>query len=137
MSINTRVVLDTSAYSHLRVGHSAVVDSLARADTVVVPAVVVGELEAGFLLGKRVEENRRTLAEFLDEPFVNILDVSAVTARRYGQIFAALRLAGTPIPINDIWIAAATMECGGHLLTFDVDFSRISGLEHTVLAIHD
>ena len=34
---------------------------------------------------------------------------------------------------NDMWIAAATMECGGHLLTFDRDFERIPGLEHTLL----
>ena len=133
MISSERLVLDTSAYSLFRTGHSGVLDLLAGAAVVVVPAVVLGELQAGFVLGKRVEENRRMLAEFLDEPFVSILDVSAATGRHYGKIFAALRLAGTPIPINDVWIAAATMECGGHLLTFDHDYHRIAGLDHTVL----
>lgn len=133
MISSERLVLDTSAYSHFRTGHSGVLDLLAGAPVVVVPAVVLGELQAGFVLGKRVEENRHILAEFLDEPFVSILDVTAATGRHYGKIFAALRLAGTPIPINDVWIAAATTECGGHLLTFDNDYHRIAGLDCTVL----
>ncbi len=133
MSTSERLVLDTSAYSHLRAGHSAVLDWVASSAVAVVPAVVLGELETAFVLGRRTEENRRVLAEFLDEPFVSVLDVSALTARHYGKIFADLRQAGTPIPLNDVWIAATTMECGGHLLTFDADYRRISGLSATVL----
>jgi hypothetical protein len=49
-----------------------------------------------------------------------------MVARRYGRLFADLRRAGTPIPINDIWIAATTLDCGGHLLTFDGDFKVIA-----------
>ncbi len=128
-----RLVLDTSAYSHLRAGHSAVLDIMANAPVVVMPAVVLGELAAGFTLGRRAEENRRVLAEFLAEPFVSVLDVTAETARHYAGIFAALRRGGTPIPLNNVWIAAGTMECSGHLLTFDTDFQRIADLEHTVL----
>jgi len=44
------------------------------------------------------------------------------------------RRTGMAVPVNDMWIAAAAMECGGHLLTFDLHFERISGLERTVLA---
>ena len=136
MNSTDRLVLDTSAYSHFRAGHARVLDLLARAAVVVVPTVVLGELEAGFVLGRRAEENRRVLVEFLDEPFVNIQNLTVVTARYYGRLFAALRRAGTPIPINDVWIAATTMECGGHLLTFDADYRRVPDLEHTVLDPH-
>ena len=73
------------------------------------------------------------LAEFLGEPFVSVLDVTSLTARHYGRIFAELRSAGTPIPLNDIWIAAATTQCSGHLLTFDADFQRVAGLPVSVL----
>ncbi len=111
-------------------------DLLARAAVVVVPTVVLGELEAGFVLGRRTEENRRVLVDFLDEPFVNIQNLTAVTARYYGRLFAALRGAGTPIPINDVWIAAATMECGGHLLTFDANYRRVPDVDHTLLDPH-
>lgn len=128
-----RLVLDTSAYSHLRAGHSGVLDHMAQASVIGVPAVVLGELAAGFTLGRRAKENHSVLAEFLAEPFVSVLDVTAATARHYARIFSALRLAGTPIPLNDVWIAAVTVECGGHLLTFDTDFRRVAELEHTML----
>ena len=133
MTPTEKVVLDTSAYSRLRSGHLEVTEWIALAPVVVVPVTVLGELDAGFELGRRALDNRRVLAEFLDEPFVSVLDVTASTVRHYARIFAALRRAGTPIPINDVWIAAATMECNGHLLTFDRDYSRIPNLDHTLL----
>lgn len=126
-------MLDTSAYSHMRTGHPDVLDTVASCAIVIVPAVVLGELEAGFRLGRHAQENRHALAEFLDEPFVSILDVTSLTAQHYGRIFAELRNAGTPIPLNDVWIAATTMECSGHLLTFDADFRRVPGISASVL----
>ena len=55
----------------------------------------------------------------------------------YGRLFASLRRAGTPIPINDIWIAATAMDCGGHLLTFDGDFDKLPFIDRTVLPVPD
>ena len=104
-----------------------------RAAVVVVPIVVIGELQAGFEMGRRALENQRMLAEFLDEPFVSTWSVTTTTTAHYARIFARLREAGTPIPINDVWIAATTMECNGHLLTFDGDFSRVEGLDQSTL----
>ncbi len=66
------LVLDTSAYSHFRRGHAEVLDGIATATVVYLPAVVLGELEAAFRLGSRRRENQATLAEFLEEPFVSI-----------------------------------------------------------------
>lgn len=129
-----RLVLDTSAYSRMRAGHATVLDLIAAAEIVFLPVIVLGELEAGFELGSRERENRTTLAEFLDEPFVSMLGVTRDVARRYGELFARLRRAGTPIPVNDIWIAAATLDCGGHLVTFDTDFDAIESLSKTQLS---
>lgn len=133
VSPHHHVVLDTSAYSGFRKGHPAALDLVASAAVITVPVVVIGELEAGFELGRRTAENRLVLTEFLAEPGVETLDATRRTARLYARIFAQLRAAGTPIPINDVWIAAASMECDGHLLTFDRDFDRIPDLEHTLL----
>jgi len=129
----SKLALDTSAYSHLRVGHEEVMELVARAAIVSLPATVLGELEAGFLLGSRYRENSIALAEFLAEPFVRVLPVTPSVATRYGRAFSQLRRAGTPIPVNDIWIAAATLDAGAHLITFDADFGRVPGLEHTLL----
>lgn len=128
-----RLVLNTSAYSHLRAGHAKVLDHVADAAVVVMPVTVLGEIEAGFELGRRAQENRRVLADFLDDPFTSVSEVTATTVRYYARIFASLRRAGAPIPVNDIWIAAVTMECNGHLLTFDQDYRRIVDLDHTLL----
>ena len=109
------------------------IDWVACADVIEISTIVLGELEAGFRVGARYQENRRVLADFLEEPFVRLRPVDPEVGRRYGQIFSELRRAGTPIPVNDIWIAAAAMESGAHLVTFDSDFGRVRGLEHTVL----
>jgi tRNA(fMet)-specific endonuclease VapC len=128
-----RLVLDTSAYSHFRANHKAVVDLVAKADTVYLPTIVLGELEAAFRRGSRAADNRGRLDAFLAEDFVQVLPVTADVARCYGQLFAALRTAGTPLPINDVWIAATTLDAGAHLLTFDSDFEHVERLDRTIL----
>lgn len=129
----SRLVLDTSAYSHFRTGHAQVLDALARAERVLIPVTVIGELEAAFEWGTRARENRRALESYLEEAFVEVLPLTPSVARYYGRTFVALRRAGTPLPVNDIWIAAATLDCGGTLLTFDRDFGRVAGLAHMTL----
>jgi len=131
--VDRGIVLDTSAYSWLRAGHEDVLDIVAKADVVWVPTVVLGELESGFELGKRARANRVVLEDFLSEPFVDLLPVTRAVARHYGRIFAALRHKGTPIPINDVWIAATALERGGCLLTFDQHFERIESLDQKTL----
>ena len=127
------LVLDTSAWAHLRSGHAGALDHVAEAATVALPATVLGELEAAFALSRRAKENRRMLAEFLDEPFVSVLETTAQTAVHYARIFAALRHAETPMPANAVWIAAATQERGGRLLTFEKKYGRIPALDHILL----
>jgi tRNA(fMet)-specific endonuclease VapC len=129
----SRLVLDTSAYPYFRTGHPDVLDALARAERVLIPVTVLGELEAAFEWGTRAREDRRALESYLEEPFVDVLSVTPAVARHYGRVFTSLRQAGTPLPVNDIWIAATTLDCGGTLLTFDRDFSRIPGLDHITL----
>jgi tRNA(fMet)-specific endonuclease VapC len=128
-----RLVVDTSAYSHFRAGHPEAIDCLARAAAIILPTIVLGELEAAFRLGSRERENRHALDELLVEPFVAVQPVNVEVSREYGEIFAALRRAGTPIPVNDIWIAACARSTGATLLTFDRDFERIPELRCRLL----
>lgn len=128
-----RLALDTSAYSRLRAGDIRVRDFIAEADSVLMPAPVLGELHGAFELGSRGRENRVALTEFLAEPFIHITPVSASVARHYGRVFAALRRTGTPVPANDMWIAACAIDQGACLLTFDHDFDRIAALDRIVL----
>ena len=128
-----RLVLDTSAYSKLRSGDTRVRDLIADAESVMVPTPVLGELHGAFDLGSRTRENRVALGDFLAEAFVHVIPVSETVARHYGRVFAGLRRAGTPIPANDMWIAACAIDQGACLLTFDHDFEHVAGLDHIVL----
>ena len=131
--VPTRIVLDTSAYSHMRAAHAGVIRLIACAEAVLVPVTVLGELEGAFQLGRRTRENRSVLASFLAEPFVAVLPATVEVARRYGLIYAQLRRAGTPVPVNDIWISVATMDCGARLVTFDRHFEKVEGLDCLML----
>lgn len=131
MALSRRLVLDTSAYSHFRAGHVALHERLEAAHEIILPTVVLGELHAAFRGGTRFLDNAATLARFLEEPFVTVRPVDAEVAARYGEVFSQLKRAGTPLPTNDVWIAATTLETGGHLLSFDAAFSHVAGLSWT------
>jgi predicted nucleic acid-binding protein len=79
-------------------------------------------------LGKREKENRETLANFLELEDVKVIPVDASIADRYGILVKLLRKQGTPIPTNDIWIAATALETGSRLVTYDSHFSCVPGL---------
>jgi predicted nucleic acid-binding protein len=123
-----RILLDTNAYSAFKRGDPAVAGRLRRAEEVLLSTVVVGELLYGFRCGARLKPNLEELEAFLDSPFVRLLPVTFATAERFGRIAAALRRKGTPIPTNDIWIAAHALETGADLLSFDAHFGTIEGL---------
>ena len=105
---------------------------VAETESIDFSIIVIGELFFGFRLGSRATENIDDLDRFLDHPRVAVADVTRVTADRFGRISAALRQAGTPIPTNDVWIAAQAMELGSELVTFDNHFERVPGLVVTV-----
>lgn len=123
-----RVLLDTNAYSALRRGNEVVADYVRRSEEVLLSIVVAGELLFGFRNGSRYEENVRALQDFLDDPNVRLLPVTWDAANLFGQISAALRRKGKPIPTNDIWIAAHAMEHAADLLSADPHFTHIDGL---------
>ena len=120
-----RLLLDTSAYSALMNGHTEI-DRLTReAGELYLDAIVLGELFAGFVRGRHREKNRAEFERFASSPRVNFVEIDEVTAERYAVIFAALRKAGTPIPTNDMWIAASAMQHGLDIATFDSHFTRV------------
>ena len=120
-----KVLLDTSAYSALWRGEQAVLDVVRRSETIAMSAVVLGELHSGFRAGNRCAENTAQLAQFLGKPSVRILNVTEETALRYAEVDVYLRKKGRPIPRNDVWIAAAALEHGLHLLTLDAHVREI------------
>jgi tRNA(fMet)-specific endonuclease VapC len=126
-------LLDTNAYVELLKGNAAVAGLVRSAERVAFSMVVVGELLFGFRNGSRYDRNLAALEDFLSQPWIELTQVTRTTADRFGRIAAALRKAGTPIPTNDIWIAAHALETGAELITFDRHFEAVRGLPATIL----
>jgi tRNA(fMet)-specific endonuclease VapC len=122
------VLLGTTAYVAFLAGNQAVLDALSQAESVFLSVIVLGELHAGFRGGHKRAENEKILEEFLTRPGVLPLFVSLETARIFGEIKAGLSRAGTPVPINDVWLAAQTVETGSVMVTLDAHFRRVPGL---------
>lgn len=122
----TRLCLDTSGYSRFRTGDARAVELLDGATWVGVPAILLGELRSGFLGGDRRAWNEQALAEFLANPAVEVLPVTDEVARHYAEIVVDLRRRGTPIPTNDIWIAATAANAGAPILCDDQHFLRVA-----------
>ncbi len=122
------IILDTNAYTHLLAGDQDVLNALGAAETVYMSIFVLGELYAGFLGGSKEKENKSILHKFLEKPTVKILNSTAETAEVFGMIKNNLKNQGSPLPINDVWIAAHGIETGSTVLSFDSHFRKISGL---------
>ena len=74
------------------------------------------------------------VADFLAEPFVTTVDTDAEVARYYNRALMCRRAQGTPIPTNDIWIAAAAFARAATLLTFDQHFRHVKQLRVELLS---
>jgi tRNA(fMet)-specific endonuclease VapC len=121
----SRLLLDTSAYSAMRRGDRRLQPLLQEADEVFLTPVVLGELLYGFSGGAAQAKNRALLREFLQSPRIALLSIDDETAERYAAIRDYLRKQGTPIPANDIWIAASAAEHGLRVLTLDAHFTKL------------
>ena len=123
-----KVCLDTNAYSSLRRGNQALQTLLDECDEILVPAATYAELMYGFLRGSRFSENESLLNDFLCEDGISLQPATQSIAERWSYVKAALAKNGTPIPENDIWIAATALAADLELVTADSDFENISGL---------
>ncbi len=123
-----RLALDTNRYTDLCCDVSEVTVLVEHAEAVFLPFVVLGELRAGFSLGRRGAENERVLRRFLMKPGVTILFADDETTFHYAVVFRQLRTQGTPIPTNDMWIAALVLQHGLVLCDRDGHFDHLPQL---------
>ena len=123
-----KVLIDTNIYSLAMKGDPPTVQILRKIDQIGFSAVSIGELLSGFKAGNRELENREELNIFLDSPRVVIHALDEDTADFYATILNNLKKAGTPIPTNDIWIAAVAFQHGYKLYSGDKHFKLIPGL---------
>lgn len=122
------IALDTNAYTAFKRGDEQIVAVLQHAPIIIVCVTVLGELLGGFAAGRRENNNRSELTQFLNTPRVKVVSSTTATADLYALVYAALRRKGRSIPTNDLWIAASSLEHGAALLTLDAHFKYIDGL---------
>lgn len=123
-----RVALDTNRYRDLADGDSDVARLLEEAESIHLPFIVIAELRAGFAGGKKGRENEAVLQRFLMKPGVEVVYPGDGTTRAYAILYRQLRQQGTPIPTNDLWIAAVVQERGLVLCSRDKHFKHLPQL---------
>jgi tRNA(fMet)-specific endonuclease VapC len=87
-----------------------------------------GGSEGRVLWGSQRHKNQFLLQAFLAKRTVGILFPDRYTAEQYARLFVQLKRAGTPIPDNDLWIAALSLQHQLTLITRDQHFERIPQL---------
>ncbi|MDA3950313.1 MAG: type II toxin-antitoxin system VapC family toxin [Spirochaeta sp.] len=122
------IAIDTNRYRDFVDGLSETVSVFRTSPKILIPFVVVAELRAGFAVGSRGGENERVFEQFLHRPRVGVLLPTMDTARHYANLYRQLRLAGTPIPTNDLWIAALVVEHDVMLYSRDAHFDALPQL---------
>jgi len=120
-----RLALDTNRYSDLARNVPEVVAQVEQADEVFLPFVVLAELRGGFAAGNRARKNEEALARFLNKPNIKTLFADEQTVEHYAILWNQLRQQGTPIPANDLWIAALVVQHGLTLYARDAHFKHL------------
>ena len=123
-----RLALDTNRYTDICRGDAAVLEIVETADEVWLPFIVLGELRAGFAAGTQGPRNEAALRRFLMKPGVAILYAGEQTTHHYASVYRQLRKQGTPIPTNDMWIAALVLEHSLVLCARDAHFHALPQL---------
>ncbi len=123
-----KIALDTNRYVDFCRGLPEVVSVIQQAQKIYIPHIVLGELRAGFLSGKKSLHNERLLVRFLNSPRATILFADENTTHHYARLFTQLRKQGTPIPTNDIWLAALVLQHDLQLFTRDKHFEHLPQL---------
>jgi tRNA(fMet)-specific endonuclease VapC len=126
--VAVRLALDTNRYTDLCRGDRFVVETVELADEVWLPFIVLGELRAGFAVGSQGPRNEAVLRRFLLKSGVDVIYADEQTTHHYGTVYRQLRKQGSPIPTNDMWIAALVLQHSLVLCARDTHFDVLPQL---------
>lgn len=129
-----RIAIDSNRYSDLCRGVPAVVEVIQSALEIYVPLIVLAEQRAGFAYGSARQKNERVLTRFMNNPGIFVLAPDEQTTFFYANVYAYLRKKGKPIPTNDLWIAALTIQHNLVLFDRDSDFDALPQLARLSLS---
>ncbi len=120
------LLLDTNVLIKFFRSDEKIAHVISKHEKIVLPTVVLGEYRAGVDANtKDGHKQLEVLESFLDSPCVSVIDVTEEVSAVYARLFRVLKKNGTPIPQNDMWIAACALEHGATLFSFDRHFASI------------
>ena len=122
------ILIDTNAYVAFKRGEPSILEIIQYAEILAISPIVLGELLSGFECGSKTKKNRDELHQFMQSSRVKVFSLTSDTANFYSQIYSSLKNKGNPIPSNDMWIAAQSLENGCVLCSYDKHFKGIEGL---------
>lgn len=125
--IGNKFLLDTNIIAAWLKGETSVADKIDKAKEIHIPIIAVGELYYGALYSTQVAKNMKEIKSITST--YNVLQIDEETTIAYGNIKAALRKKGKPIPENDIWIAAIAKRFELVVVTRDKHFKEIDGIK--------
>jgi tRNA(fMet)-specific endonuclease VapC len=121
-----KIALDTNRYIDLAHGLPDVMRPVREAEQIILPFTVLAELRSGFLGGNRRLVNEQFLSKFLGNPRTAVAYPDDQTTHHYAALYHQLEKQGTPIPINDIWVAAIVVQHNLILCTRDKHFDHLA-----------
>jgi tRNA(fMet)-specific endonuclease VapC len=121
------VILDTNALSALLDAEAALLEVIGEVRELALPVIVLGEYRFGIAISKRRHEYEAWLAR--DLALFRVLPVIEETSSHYAAIRSELKASGTPIPANDVWIAALARQHRLPIVSRDIHFDNVKNVE--------
>ena len=121
------MILDTNAISALAEQQKVLTDLVQAAPRIAVTIISLGE----YAFGISQSPYRVELEAWLDALLlkVDVLLLEQKTLSFYAEVRGRLKVAGTPIPANDCWIAALAQQHRLRIVSQDRHFDSVKGIQ--------
>ena len=121
------MILDTNAISALAEQDKGLTELVQAAPRITVTIISLGE----YAFGISKSRYRAELQAWLDALLlkVDVLLLEQRTLPFYAEVRAQLKVAGTPIPANDCWIAALAQQHRLPIVSQDRHFDCVKGIQ--------
>lgn len=120
------MILDTSALSAMADGEPSVLKTTQVVETVEIPVIVLGEFRFGIAQSRHEKSYQKWLGGLVAT--IRVLDITEETTNYYSTLRLELRRTGTPLPANDVWIAALCRQHDLPILSRDKHFDCVKQL---------
>jgi predicted nucleic acid-binding protein len=121
------LILDTKALSAAADREPAALELVARAERLAVPVIVLGEYRLGIAQSRHYISYKNWLRDWITA--VTVLDIEEETTQHYAAVGLELKKKGTPIPANDLWIAALCRQYSLPVVSRDRHFDLAAGVQ--------